>query len=130
MDITYDNDLHKTKFVFIADWRHGTEMQTLVKGNWWVRQRQPTTWNCHLDPSLRYSGSSNHCDPSIFGTRLTGEVVAFNIIALGYATQRPRFVFTSAGCGCHRRPRESLSKPSLSTVLVICVQFTLLSQHR
>ena len=24
------------------DWRHGTEMQTLAKGDWWMRQRQPT----------------------------------------------------------------------------------------
>ena len=86
-DSTCDNDIHKTKFfLFIADWRHGTEMQTLVKGDWWMRQRQRTAWNCHLHPSLRFSGSSNHYDPSIFGTHLTGEFVSFKIIALGYAT--------------------------------------------
>ena len=46
---------------------------------------------------LRFFGSSNHYDPRIFGTRLTGEFVSSIIITLGYATHRPTFVFSSDG---------------------------------
>ena len=102
IDSTCANDLHKTKFLF---WKHGTEMQTLAKGDW-LRQRRPTAWNCHLHPSLRFSGSSNHYDSRIFGTRLNAEFVSSKITALGYATQRPTFVFASAGFGCQRLLRQ------------------------
>ena len=50
-------------------------MQTLVKGDWWMRQKQNTAWNCHLHPSLRFSGLSNHLyDPRILGLASLGNV--------------------------------------------------------
>ena len=91
-------------------------MQTLVKGDWWMRQRQPTAWNCHLHPSLRFSGSSNHYDRCIFGTRLTAELVSSKIIPLGYATQRPTFVFESAGFGCQCCPLQRINRITLTAV--------------
>ncbi len=81
-----------------------TEMQTLVEGDLWMRQRQSrpySVWNCHLHPSLRFSGSSYHYDPRISGTRLIGEFVSSKMIALGFATQRPTFVFASVVNAAH-----------------------------
>ena len=60
-------------------------MQTLVKG-------------------FAFFGSSNHYDRSIFGTRLTGEFVSSKIIVLGYATQRPTFVFQAPVSRARRSP--------------------------
>ena len=40
-------------------------------------------------------------DPRIFGSCLTGEFVSFKIIAFGYVTQRPTFVFASVVNAAH-----------------------------
>ena len=58
-----------------------------------VARACPTAWNCHLHPSFRFSGSSNHL--------ITGEFVSSKIIAFGYVTQRPTFVFASVVNAAH-----------------------------
>ena len=70
-------------------------------GGWGRDNLGPTAWNCHLHPSLGFSGSSNHYDPRIFGTLLTGESVSSKSIALGYATQRTTHVFASVVNAAH-----------------------------
>ena len=70
-----------------------------------VRQREdlgPTAWNCHLHPSLRFSGSSKHLIHAYLAVLpLTGEFVSSEIIAFWYATQRPTFVFASVVNAAH-----------------------------
>ena len=63
---------------------------------------------------LRFSGSSN---PHIFGTRLTGEFVSSKILHWGHATQRPTFVFASAGFGCQCRPPQRINMITLTVVV-------------
>ena len=67
-----------------------------------------------MHQSLRFCGSSNRYDPHIFGTRLTGEFVSSNIVALGYATRHPPFVFAIAGFGCQCRPLQRINRVTLT----------------
>ena len=92
IDSTCDNDLHKTKLICIADWRAGMGQKctTLVKGDWWMRQRRPTAWNCHLHPSLRFSGWSNHLIHAFLAVASLGNLCPPKLLHLGTQHSVPR----------------------------------------
>ena len=62
-----------------------------------VRQRRPRPYSMELPPAFEFAFFRlvSSLDPRIFGSHLTGEFVSSKMIAFGYATQRPTFVFAS-----------------------------------
>ena len=61
----------------------------------------PTAWNCHLCIRVCVFPARLITYPRIFGSCLTGEFVSSKIIAFGYVTQRPTFVFASVVNAAH-----------------------------
>ena len=55
-----------------------------------VRQRRPTAWNCHLHPSLRFSGSSNHLIHTFLAVASLGNLCPPKLLHLGTQHRVPR----------------------------------------
>ena len=65
-------------------WAHWEQSPKLDFGG--VRQRDdlgPTSWNCHLLPSLRFSGSSNHLIHAFLAVASLGNLCPQKLLHLG-----------------------------------------------
>ena len=78
---------------------HGTEMQTLVKGDWWMRQRQPTSWSATCIRVCVFPARLIIMIHALLALASLGNVCPSTLLHWGYATQRPTFVF----CKCRLR---------------------------
>ena len=72
-------------------WAHWEQSPKLDFGG--VRQRDdlgPTAWNCHLHPSLRFSGSSNHLIHAFLAVASLGNLCPPKVLHLGTQHSVPR----------------------------------------
>ena len=94
-------------------WAHWEQSPKLDFGG--VRQRDdlgPTAWNCHLHPSLRFSGSSNHLIHAFLAVASPGNLCPPNLLHLGTQHSVPRLFLLSFQC----RPLQRINRITLMAV--------------
>ncbi len=68
-------------------WAHWEQSPKL---DWRQRRLGPTAWNCHLQPSLSFSGSSNHLIHAFLAVASLGNLCPPKLLYLGTQYSVPR----------------------------------------
>ena len=68
----------------------GNNLRNWTLAAWGRNDLGPTAWNCHLHPSLRFSGSSNHLIHAFLAVASLGNLCPPKLLQLGTQHSVPR----------------------------------------